>query len=85
MTFFHQRSTCACVCLRVKFCCGLHVAYVRIICPVRDITNVRKCTRPYLTLPYCNDGKLGGGTVKLFCNVPEFQLEFRGLDKLQLY
>ena len=29
-----------------KVFCGLHVAHVHIICPVHDVTHVRKCTRP---------------------------------------
>ena len=41
--------------------CGLHVAHVRIICPVRDVTHVRKCTRPSPTFPYCKRQKAGQG------------------------
>ena len=45
-------------CVRAgKVFCGLHVAHVRIICPVRDVTHVRKCTSPlYRT---ASDGRLG--------------------------
>ena len=51
-----------CVCTGEVFC-GLHVAYIHIICPVHDVTHVRKCTRPG-PLPLfrtASDGKLGGG------------------------
>ena len=41
--------------------CGLYVAHVRIICPVRDITHVRKCTRPSPALPYCKRREAGQG------------------------
>ena len=41
--------------------CGLHVAYVRIICPVRDVTDVRKCTRPSPALLYCKQREAGRG------------------------
>ena len=41
--------------------CGLHVAHVRIICPVRDVTHVRKCTRPSPALPYCKRREAGRG------------------------
>ena len=41
--------------------CGLHVAHVRIICPVCDITHVRKCTRPSPALPYCKRREAGRG------------------------
>ena len=40
---------------------GLHVAHVRIICPVRDVTHVRKCTRPSPALPYCKRREAGRG------------------------
>ena len=48
------------MCMQAKVFCGLHVAHVRIVCPVRDVAHVRKCTRPSPALPYC-DGKLGEG------------------------
>ena len=41
--------------------CGLHVAHVHIICPVRDVTHVRKCTRPSPAFPYCKRRKAGRG------------------------
>ena len=41
--------------------CGLHVAHVRIICPVRDVTHVRKCTRPSPAIPYCKRREAGRG------------------------
>ena len=41
--------------------CGLYVAHVHIICPVRDVTHVRKCTRPSPAFRTASDGKLGGG------------------------
>ena len=41
--------------------CGLYVAHVRIICPVRDVTHVRKCTRPSPALPYCKRQEAGRG------------------------
>ena len=41
--------------------CGLHVTHIRIICPVRDVTHVRKCTRPSPTLPYCKRREAGRG------------------------
>ena len=41
--------------------CGLHVAHVRIICPVRDIIHMRKCTRPSPALPYSKRRKAGRG------------------------
>ena len=41
--------------------CGLHVAHVHIICPVRDVTHVRKCTRPSLAFPYYKRRKAGRG------------------------
>ena len=41
--------------------CGLHVAHVRIICPVRDVTHVRKCTTPSPAFPYCKRRKAGRG------------------------
>ena len=41
--------------------CGLHVAHVRIICPVRDVTHVRKCTRPSSALPYYKRREAGQG------------------------
>ena len=41
--------------------CGLHVAHVHIICPVRDVTHVRKCTRPSPALPYCKRREAGRG------------------------
>ena len=41
--------------------CGLHVTHVRIICPVRDVTHVRKCTRPSPAFPYCKRWKAGRG------------------------
>ena len=49
-----------CVCAGKVFC-GLHVAHVRIICPVRDVTHVRKCTRPSPALPYCKRREAGRG------------------------
>ena len=42
--------------------CGLHDAHVRIICPVCDVTHVRKCTRPSPALPYCKQREAGRGT-----------------------
>ena len=49
-------------CVRAgKVFCGLHVAHVRIICPVRDVTHVRKCTRPSPALPYCKRREAGRG------------------------
>ena len=39
--------------------CGLHVAHVRIVCPVHDVTHVRKCTRPPPALPYCKRREAG--------------------------
>ena len=49
-------------CMRVgEVFCGLHVAHVRIICPVRDVTHVRKCTRPSPALPYCKRREAGRG------------------------
>ena len=44
-----------------KVFCGLHVAHVRIICPVCDVTHVRKCTRPSPALPYCKRREAGRG------------------------
>ena len=41
--------------------CGLHVAHVRIICPVRDVTHVRKYTRPFPALLYCKRREAGRG------------------------
>ena len=41
--------------------CGLHVDHVHIICPVRDVTHVRKCTRPSPAFPYCKRRKAGRG------------------------
>ena len=41
--------------------CGLHVAHIRIICPVRDVTHVRKCTRPSPALPYYKRWEAGWG------------------------
>ena len=41
--------------------CGLHVAHVHVICPVRDVTHVRKCTRPSPAFPYCKRRKAGRG------------------------
>ena len=41
--------------------CGLHVAHVHIICPVRDVTHVRKCTRPSPAFPYYKRRKAGRG------------------------
>ena len=41
--------------------CGLHVAHVHIICPVRDVTHARKCTRPSPAFPYCKRLKAGRG------------------------
>ena len=49
-----------CVCAGEVFC-GLHDAHVRIICPVRDVTHVRKCTRPSSALPYCKQREAGQG------------------------
>ena len=37
--------------------CGLHVAHIHIICPVRDVTHMRKCTRPSPAFPYCKQQK----------------------------
>ena len=49
-------------CVRAgKVFCDLHVAHVRIICPVCDITHVRKCTRPSSALPYCKRQEAGWG------------------------
>ena len=49
-------------CVRTgKAFCGLHVAHVCIICPVRDVTHVRKCTRPSPAFPYCKRRKAGRG------------------------
>ena len=49
-------------CVRAgKVFCGLHVAHVHIICPVRDVTHVRKCTRPSPALPYCKRREAGRG------------------------
>ena len=41
--------------------CDLHVAHVHIICPVRDVTHVRKCTRPSPALPYYKRQEAGRG------------------------
>ena len=35
--------------------------HIRIICPVCDITHVRKCTRPSPAFPYCKRRKAGRG------------------------
>ena len=35
--------------------------HVRIICPVRDVIHVRKCTRPSPALPYCKRREAGRG------------------------
>ena len=49
-------------CVRVgKVFGGLHVAHIRIICPVRDVTHVRKCTRSSPALPYCKRREAGRG------------------------
>ena len=49
-------------CVRAgKVFCGLHVAHMRIICPVCDVTHVRKCTRPSPALPYCKQREAGRG------------------------
>ena len=40
---------------------GLNVAHVRIICPVCDVTHVRKCTRPSPALPYYKQREAGRG------------------------
>ena len=49
-------------CVRAgKVFCGLHVAHVHIICPVRDVIHVRKCTRPSPALPYCKRREAGRG------------------------
>ena len=50
-------------CVRVsEVFCGLHVAHVRIICPVCDVNHVKKCTRSSPTLPYCKRlGSWAGG------------------------
>ena len=48
-------------CAYGKVVCGLCDAHVRIICPVRDVTHVRKCTRPSPASLYCNDEKPGEG------------------------
>ena len=52
-----------CVCAG-KIFGGLHVANVRqcsLICPVGDVTHMRKCTRPSPTLPYCKQQEAGQG------------------------
>ena len=41
--------------------CGLHVTHVHIICPVRDVTHMRKCTRPPAALPYYKQLEAGRG------------------------
>ena len=57
-------------CVRVgEVFCGLHVAHICIICPVRDITYVRKCTRPSPSFPYCKRREAGRGLGKApVCN-----------------
>ena len=47
-----------CVCAG-KVVCGLRDAHIRIIFPVRDVTHVRKCTRPSPLNCTASDGKLG--------------------------
>ena len=49
-------------CVRVaEVFCGLHDTHVRIICPIRDITHMRKCTRPSPALQYCKRREAGRG------------------------
>ena len=49
-------------CVRAgKVFCGLQITHIRIICPVRDVTHVRKCTRPSPAFPYCKRQKAGRG------------------------
>ena len=54
---------------------GLHVAHVCIICPVCDVTYVRKCTSPSPAFPYCKRRKAGRGLgTRLQLNCSYFQL-----------
>ena len=70
-------AVCAC-----EVFCGLHVAHVRIICPVRDVTHVRKCTRPSPTLPYCKRREAGQGPGNEAINEPHLPYK-TGLDAIQ--
>ena len=70
-------------CVRAgKVFCGLHVAHVRIICSVHDVTHVRKCTRPSPTLPYCKRREDGQGPGNEAINEPHLPYK-TGLDVIQ--